>query len=102
MLSLPIAEREVPVVEEYKYTPLEDLKEWIRLVRFFLSPEGAPFRVEILERKLCEAPAYKALSYTWGLPSDASVEIEFCLMTGTPFMGENLIGKVPGAFGRML
>ena len=97
--SLRIAERESPVVGEYKYTPLEDAKECIRLIRFFPSPEGTPFRAEIIQRKLCEAPAYKALSYTWGPPSDALVEIEFCLMTGTTSMGENLIGKVPGAFG---
>ena len=97
--SLRIAERESPVVGQYKYTPLEDATEWIRLLRFLPNAEGTPFRAEVVHYKLCEAPAYKALSYTWGPPSDASVEIEFCLMTGTPFMGDNLIGKVPGAFG---
>ena len=92
--SLRIAERERPVIREYKYTPLEDPNECIRLISFMPSPEGGPFRAEIFEVELCDAPSYRALSYTWGVPSDALKEIEICLGTKT-----NLIGKVPGAFG---
>ena len=82
------------MVGEYKYTALEDPKECIRLLKFLPRPKGARFRAEIWQGKLSDAPAYKALSYFWGPPSDAFAEIEICLMTGT-----NLTGKVPGAFG---
>ena len=89
-----MAERDSTVVKDYEYTPFEDAREWIRLLKFLPSPKEAPFRAEISHHKLCDAPAYKALSYTWGPPSDAFAEIEICPMTGI-----DLIGKVLGEFG---
>ena len=76
--SLRIANRGQEALLEYKYTPLENANEWIRLLRFLPNPTGASLRACMFHVKLCDAPPYRALSYTWGASSDVHAEIELC------------------------
>ena len=76
--SRRIANRGKEALQDYEYTPLENANEWIRLLLFLPRPQGAPLRVMICQFKLCDAPRYRALSYTWGASSDVHQEIELC------------------------
>ena len=96
--SLRIANLGKEVLQEYKYTPLENVNEWIRLLRFLPRPTGAPLSAEISHIKLCDAPPYRALSYTWGTSSDVHAEIELCTSLDLPTT-TRFPGQVPGVLG---
>ena len=84
-------------LQEYKYTPLQNAGEWIRLFRFLPKHAGASFCAQILHVKLCDAPPYRALSYTWGDSSDIHADIELCTELDLP-MTTTSTGEVPGVF----
>ncbi len=95
--SLRIANRENEALQKFKYTPLEDVNEYIRLLRFLPNPTGASLRALILHVKLCHAPPYRALSYTWGPSSDIHAEIELCTSLDLPTR-TSFPGQVPGVY----
>jgi hypothetical protein len=73
----------------FTYSPLTDAKTNIRLINIATDPTKPPqterLRISVLTRLLDHLPAYHAISYAWGKPSEAE-EITVVIDDGEEYM----------------
>lgn len=88
--SLPITNRERPLLKVYKHARLENADENIRLLRFLPVLTALRSVQNYFSSKLCDAPPYKALSYTWDPSGHTGVEIELRVERTKSSIGRSL------------